>query len=79
MPEIRAYQYVYIDQQQMGWNEYHITKKFFSSKDACLKWLHPNSEAKVFFKYVGRFKPSKLTGEYAKAATMHEREDARSK
>ena len=69
---MKAYQYIYIDGQQMGWNEYHLTTRHFSSIEACRGYLHPDWEAEVIFRIVGVFKPSKLTGRLAEMATKHE-------
>lgn len=71
---ITAYQYIYIDNQQMGWNEYCLTGRHFSSMEACKHYLHQDSEAKDMFYIVGIFRPSKLTGELAEMATHHEAE-----
>ena len=69
---MRAYQYIYIDRQQMSWPEYHLTTRHYSSRKTCEAYLHPNNEAKIMFCIVGIFSPSKLTGELAEMATEHE-------
>ena len=69
---MNAYQYIYIDNQQLGWNEYHLTLCHYSSMNACRRDLHRDEEAKIIFHIVGAFKPSKLTGGLAEMATKHE-------
>lgn len=69
-----AYQYVYIDNQQLGWSEYHLTTRHFSSIKACRRYLHPDGEAESMFHILWIFRPSKLTGTLAEMATKHEEE-----
>ncbi len=66
---MKAYQYIYINRQQMGFNEYHLTSRHFSSRKACEKYLHPDGEAKVCFPIVGVFRRSKLVDGLAEMAT----------
>lgn len=75
MSELTVYQYIYIDNQQMGWNEYHLTEQHYSSLATCTKDLHRDKEAEVMFYIVGIFKPSKLTGGLAEMATKWEEID----
>jgi hypothetical protein len=67
-----AYQYLYIDNQQLSFREYHLTGKHFSSLEKCKKYLYPDVESSFMFSIVGKFPASRLTGELARMATLHE-------
>lgn len=69
---MQAYQYIYKDNQQMGFPNYHLTDRHFSSLDTCKHYLHRDGEAQTMFHIVGRFDPSKLTGKLAEMAAQHE-------
>ncbi len=69
---MNAYQYIYIDNQQLHFREYHLTGSHYSSLEKCKRDLHRDKEAEIMFSILGIFKPSRLTGRLAEMATHHE-------
>lgn len=69
---MNAYQYIFINNQPLCYNQYFLTPKHYSSEKACLKDWHRGGEGEIMFYLVSKFKPSRITGRMAEIVTSHE-------
>ena len=71
--DLVCYKYLIIDHQQTCFEDYMLTKKYYSSKKACERDWNRDNESKVMFRIVRPLLCSKQTGDMACALTRHER------
>ncbi len=71
--KMKAFQYIYLDNQQVNYPMYRMTERHFSSSKAWRKKYNNNGENSVMFRLIGPYRPSKLEGQWAERVTSHER------
>ena len=70
---MNAHQWLILDNQQIGYPQYALTSRHYSSRRMVERAFHTDQEAKVMFRIIAPLKRSKVSGELAEMITKHER------